>query len=479
VRASAVAERAGIPTATILSTWFLLQGRAVARGEGLSNLSIAEYPGVIMTDSQMDLSNKVEKTLVPNIIKGLTTSVGESVRPAEPETTSVVFEGTLDEIQELFIQNLWTDGLPIIPPTVDSVEEFLRFTPRSAGEVIGILPPEKRQATVWNVAVNGVMAGCRPEYMPILLAIVQAIAEPEFRIEDAGSTPGWEPLIILNGPIIKELHFNYESGVMRVGRQANTSIGRFLRLYMRNIAGSRIPPGDTDKGCIAYTFNVVLAENEDVVAELGWEPFSVERGFKPDENVVTVQSVVFTSPPTYTAGDTPYDHLETICEVIGRRTMAYWTPIAVHFGMFYPLLVISPSVAKVIAKGGVSKNDIRQYLHEKVKAPASLLEKMAWQTGLTSFSFRSKVEEGTAPKEYFESDDPHRLVPVFLRADWIGIVVSGDLGRNQCKGYVQNHEQGPPISKKIELPTNWKRLLAEARSRGTRGEGNQDGENGA
>ena len=126
---------------------------------------------------------------------------------------------------------------------MEKVDNFLKFMERQPGEIIGKLLPENREATVWNVAVNGVMAGCRPEYMPILLAAVDAIADPEFRIQDGGATPGWEPLIILNGPIIKQLGFNYETGVMRPGRQANTSIGRFLKLYIMNIAGLRYHPG--------------------------------------------------------------------------------------------------------------------------------------------------------------------------------------------------------------------------------------------
>jgi len=111
--------------------------------------------------------------------------------------------------------------------------------------------------------------------------------------------------------------------------------------------------------------------------------------------------------------------------------------------------------------GGWTKDDIRQYLYENVKAPAGLLEKFARQVGVSSFSFCSAVEAGTAPEKYCESADPSRMVPVFPRPDWIGIVVSGDPGRNQSKGYVQNHAQGPPVSKQIELPANWKQLLKE------------------
>lgn len=464
MRASVAAEKAGFPTASIVATAFLGQAQAVAEGQGMPDLAIAEYPGVPLTDSAGEVKKKSQQMLASSILTGLTTQsekAGLLGKAIEPQPKEIVFEGTLDEVNEVFTRNLWTDGIPVIPPTIDRVERFLRFTDRSPEEVIGVLLPENRQATVWNVAVNGVMAGCRPEYMPILLAVVEAIADPQFRVQDAGSTPGWEPLVILNGPIVKEMDFNYGSGAMRVGRQANTSVGRFLRLYMRNVAGLRIPPGQTDKGSIAYSFNVALAENEDAVAELGWQPFSADQGFKKGENVVTVQSVIAISPGTYSGGDKAEDHLETITEVIGRRTFGYWTFCGAAFGQFHPLLVISPSVAKVLARDGWTKDRIRQYLHQHAKVPAGQTEKFAWQAGLTSFSFCKAVEEGTAPKEFCESTDPDRLVPVFMRPEEIGIVVSGDPGRNQSKGYLQNHEQGPPVSKKVELPRRWKQLLLE------------------
>lgn len=431
----------------------------VAQHLGMRNIGIAEYPGVILTDSKEELQKKVEDVLVGNIIKALTTPISEEkVEPVEPSPKDVVFEGTLDDVQEFFNDNLWTDGLPIIPPTIERVEKFLRFTDRSPDEVIGVLVPENRQATVWNIAVNGVMAGCRPEYMPILIAVIEAIADPEFRLEDAGSTPGWEPLITLNGTIIKELDFNCGSGVMRVGRQANTSVGRFLRLYMRNVPGSRIPPGGTDKGTIAQTFNVVLAENEDAVTELGWETYGVDRGFKQGENIVTVRSVLFSSPPTYSAGTSAEEHLETITEVIGRRTASYWTGVSAHFAKSHPLLVMSPCVAKVIAKSGWKKDDIKKYLYQGAKTQAGMLEKFAWQAGLSNFSFSAAVKEGKVSKVYCESTDPNRMVPVFFGPEWIDIVVSGDSARNQSKGYINNQMQGPPISKKIGMPKNWEKI---------------------
>ena len=462
VRASAAAERAGIRSVSMVSSGFVRQARAIGQILGLPDLPLAEYPGVIMTDPAETFRRKVEQ-MVDQIVAGLAQPFAPAPKPPEPAPREIVFRGALDEVQEFFHQQLWTDGLPIIPPTLDRIDQFLRWTDRAPDEILGVVRPELREATVWNVAVNGVISGCRPEYLPILLAVVEAIAEPEFRLEDAGSTPGWEPLVVLSGPISQALDFNSGPGAMRVGRRANTSIGRFLRLFLRNVAGLRIPPGGTDKGTIAFTFNVALAENEDVVEELGWAPGGVDRGFARGQNGVTVRSVVSISPPIYVGGEHARDLVQTIAEVWGQGDCAYWSCTGMMFGKWHPLLVISPSIAQALARDGWTKEDVRRYLYEHVKIPAGLAEKYAWQIGLTRFNLGALVEEGLLPKTYAESADPGRLVPVFLRPEWIDIVVAGDPDRNQARGYVGNHEQGPPVSKPIVLPAAWERLLAARR----------------
>ena len=442
MRASVAAEKAGFPSVSIVLTGFLGQAKAVAQALGIKNIALAEYPGIVSMDSREELRRKVTDTVVTNIITGFTRQFEDAAEQVEPAPRDIVFTGSLDEVQEHFYKNLWTDGLPIIPPTLEKVDKFLKFTERQPGEIIGKLLPENREATVWNVAVNGVMAGCRPEYMPILLAAVDAIADPEFRIQDGGATPGWEPLIILNGPIIKQLGFNYETGVMRPGRQANTSIGRFLKLYIMNIAGLRTTPALTDKATIGRNFSVALPENEDVVAELGWESFSMSRGFHRDDNVVTVQSVVYETAPMATGGERAVDHLQTLCEVIGGN-MAPWTHVALNWGKFYPLIVISPGVARFIAKEGITKKDIQQYLYDHTMVSVKSMERLAHHGGLTSFNVSKLVADGIAPKEYAITNDPERLVPVFLRPEWIGIVVSGDAGQKPLPGLCAEPRTGP------------------------------------
>lgn len=448
MRASLVAEKAGVRSVSIITGGFERLARRTMEILGVRNMALAVYPGTIMTDTNGELSNKVETVLVDQVLEGLTTQLEVVEKQVEPGPREVVFAGTLDEVQEFFTKQLWTDGLPIVPPTIKRVKEFFKFTDRSPEEVIGILGPENREATVWNVAVNGVMAGCRPEYMALLVATVEAIADPEFCIYEAGGTPGWEPLIILNGPVVKELDFNYGAGVMKVGRQPNTSLGRFLRLYMRNIPGLRIAPGMFDKGTIGYTFNVALAENEGAVAELGWKCFSVERGFQRGENVVTVQSARAITAPIY-CGNTAADCAEAIAEVFGT-TCSYSVHLSLKYRNFHPLLIISPSIARVLARDGWSKDKLRNYLYENCKITAGALDRWLWRIGHTDFTV-ANLTEGDHP-----GTDKSRLVPVFRR-EQIGIVVAGDPDRNQARGYAPNSQ--PPVSKKVELPKRWPDLL--------------------
>jgi len=434
LRAAAIAERAGLPSVSIVTTPFRAQAAVVAKGVGMPELPIAEYPGVPMTDGSAAVRAKVE-ALIDEIVGGLARPVTVVAAPTEePALRDIVFRGTLDEVQERFYRNLWTDGLPIVPPTLWRVERFLAEVDRDPAEVLGCLAPENRAATVWSVAVNGLMAGCRPEYMPVLVAIVEAIADPEFRVHDAGSTPGWEPLVIVSGPVARALDLNHGQGAMRVGRQANASIGRFLRLYLRNIAGLRIPPGAGDKGSIAGTFHVALAEDEEAATAMGWPTFGEDAGFARDESAVTVQSVVSVSPPIYSGGTRGLDHVQVLAEVFGDECR-YWSFTGLKYARWQPLLVLGPSIATVIAEDGWSKDDVRRYLHEHVTIPARQVERYAWHLGSTAFSLGA--------------GDPERAVHVFHDAASIGIIVAGDPGRNQSKGYCNNHLQGGRVSRRV------------------------------
>ena len=317
---------------------------------------------------------------------------------------------------------------------------------------------------MWTVAVNGVMAGCRPEYMPVLIAVVEAMADPKYRIQDAGSTPGWEGIIILNGPITEQLGFHYKEAVLRPGYQANTSVGRFYRLFCRNVA--RLLPGTSDQAMFGQPFRPVLPENEEVCAEIGWKPLSVLRGFETNENVVTILSVRAMSDPVATTGEGAAHHLGYIVDWVKRMVEPYRTlssaGIESTAGIESNLLIVSPVVAAVLAAGGYSKEDVGQYIHEHAVVPAHEFEQNNEWVNNRPFDLCEAVKKGILPEEWCESADPNRMVPLMRPStDWL-IVVSGNPGRNRSLVCRQNTEQGWPVSKKIELPANWDQLVKHA-----------------
>lgn len=455
MRAASAVETAGVPALVLISSGFIRQARAIGRSLGIEHVWVAEYPGVIPNDSDEVFYEKARTSVVPSVFEGFARLADgfeieeASSAPAEPARRAVIMSGTLNDVQEYFDDRLWSDGLPVVPPTIEAVEEFLTYTDRDDGDSLGVILPSQREATVWSVAVNGVMAGCKPEYMPILMSIVEIICDPQWRIEDAGCTPGWEPLVVVSGPLVEALDFNSEGGLMRVGRRANTSIGRFARLYMRNVAGLLTNPGDTDKAAIGRTFNVALAENDSGTLGAGWNPDRVDVGFGMSDTVVSVQSVVGISGPAYTGG-TAEDQLEVLTR-FAKDTIGPWGFTHILFRASSTLLLMSPSVAKSFSEQGYSKRDIQRYLAEHVTMEADVLEKFGTMTRGNPYTFAEMVEAGRIDEKFALSDVPDRHLPVIADEHEVRIVVAGDPGRNQNRFYANNHAQGLPQYRRVEV----------------------------
>ena len=193
--------------------------KAASQGLGYPNVAVAPVRGHPGLQSKEVLQQNVRERTLDGVLNALFKMPAAATVGGEPGVRDVICSGTFDEVNEYFLQHELSDGLPIVPPTLEKVEAFLRHTDRKAGDVLGVMLPDNRAATVWSVAVNGVMAGCRPEYMPVLVAAVEAMVDHDYGVEHSGNTPGAETLIILNGPIIRQMGFNFEQGVMRDGFQ--------------------------------------------------------------------------------------------------------------------------------------------------------------------------------------------------------------------------------------------------------------------
>jgi hypothetical protein len=454
-------EKAGFPTSSLVCEGFLGQAAATSVGLGMANLPVAMIPGHAGTQSAEELRANVRNVTAAQVMANLLNQPAEQALDAEPGMREIVFRGSFEEVDEYFHQREWSDGLPIVPPTVEKIEAFLSYADRDPDESLGTLLPANRAATIWTIAANGVMAGCKPEYMPILVALVEAMADPLYGVEHSGNTPGADTLITLNGPIIKQLGFNYTQGALRDGFKPNTSVGRFWRLALRNIAG--FLPHKTDKGTFGSTFRVVLAENEDAVAQAGWHPHSVDMGFAAGDNTVTVSRHTGSNVIATVTGSTPEQLMEYIADSVAR--MNGWELIFTvgtsALGATRPVLVLSPILAQTIARGGWSKDDVKRYLFEHARVPAWRVEAITdkW-TDHPIGSLKQQAYLGRIPQVFAESDDPNRLVPIVFGPDDFMVVVSGDPLRNNAYTFTQNGYLGFPTAKKIALPKNWDKRIA-------------------
>jgi len=455
MRVCVLAEREGIPSAALVSEGFRRQGEAIAAALGLATDVIARYPGVVLTDGLDTFHAKVEETMVPDVIARLRRveagTASTAAAPAEEEfdPRRVVFTGTLDGVQRHFDGLGWTDGLPVVPPTLPTVERFLANTPRPAEDVIGVLLPANREVTVWTVAVNAALAGCDPALMPLCVAAAEAIADPLFGIEHAGATPGWEPLAIVSGPDSAALGFNSGQGALRYGVRANATLGRFVKTFMRNCAGIAAP---MDKGTFGGPMQVALAEDEAATRDVGWPALREEQGFGAADTSVTVMSVIGFSLPIYSEGDGPEPHLRIIAEHI-EGVSGHWSQLGLTHKNWRPLLIMTPAIARVFADAGMGKDDIRRDLGDRARVPLSRWTNYTTQIGISAeWLAEALADPSIARAAYNESTDPDRPVPVIPYPERLSIVVAGDPARNQSKYYVNNQLHAPQVAKKVQWP---------------------------
>jgi len=452
LRASVAAESAGIPSATLVCESFMTLSKAASQGLGYPNIAVAPVRGHPGLQSKEALQQNVRELTLDGVLNALFKMPAAATVGGEPGARDVICSGTFEEVNEYFLKHELSDGLPIVPPTVEKVEAFLRHTDRKADEVLGVMLPDNRAATVWSVAVNGVMAGCRPEYMPVLVAAVEAMADHDYGVEHSGNTPGGDNLVILNGPVIKQLGFNYTQGVMRDGFQANTSVGRFWRLYLRNVAG--FLPHKNDKATFGNTWRVVVAENEDVVSKIGWTPNCTDYGFAAGSNALSVGRYTGGNHISSVSGSTPEELMPYIADAVVRQ---YSWQIMFSVGQGYdtlrPLLLLSPIIAETIAAGGWSKEKFREELFKQARMPARMFEKILrdW-TQKPTWNLTEEYQAGRIPKMFCESADPERMVPLVWKPTDFQVVVTGDLGRNSIYVFAHNGVLGFPVCKAIKMP---------------------------
>jgi len=255
---------------------------------------------------------------------------------------------------EFCFQQGWTDGLPVVPPTPDRVSAMLEAARLEPSQQVAFITNRAVSVTAEKVAVNAVMAGCKPEYMPIVVAAVEGIGDPTWSYHGPGtSTGGAAVLMIVNGPIARELEINAGDNLFGPGWRANLTIGRALRLVMRNVCGSL--PGLLDRGTLGHPGKVsyVIAENE---ADSPWAPLHVERGFRPEQSTVTVMAAESPHQFYNQLSNTPEGVLTTLADAMRLGGSAGRQPQYV--------IVLAGEHMRTIGHGGWGKKKIRQFLFE-------------------------------------------------------------------------------------------------------------------
>ena len=266
--------------------------------------------------------------------------------------------GDDDAIEALYARGV-TDGLPVVPPTLARVQAAVRASGRDGGELIGQVAPRLGRATVEKIAINAVMAGCRPEYMPVVVAAVEAICDPEFAlIGVSGTTDAVALLVIVNGPVRPALDVNCGAGVFGPGWRANATIGRAVRLVWANVGGA--VPGEISMSTFAQSgrFTYCIGEREE---DSPWEPLHVEHGCAAGDSTVALLAAEAPQVVVDARSRTAADLLTTVArsgEAIASTTVG---------GLGDTLLVIAPEHATTIAADGWSKATVREFLWERMR----------------------------------------------------------------------------------------------------------------
>jgi len=272
-----------------------------------------------------------------------------------------------DEALEAYHERGWTDGLPIVMPTGERIQAMIAASSLPGSTPVGVVPPRWAEATVEHIAINAVMAGCKPEYMPVLIAGIEAVCTDEFNIHGVmATTMGAAPVMIINGPIRHKLDMNMKLGALGQGNRANATIGRAIRLVLLNVSGAT--PGELDESTLGHPgkYTYCIAENEE---QSPWAPYHVRRGFDAGDSIVTAIPAEAPHNVNDHASTTGEGILTTIAGTIsqvGANTIYCNAPYFVAIG---------PEHAQTLHRDGLSIPNIQAELFERSKVHVSRVSK--------------------------------------------------------------------------------------------------------
>jgi hypothetical protein len=351
-----ISFRAGVQIVPTLLR--MVAGREVGRVFGWNRDEWRSFTGIadLGADLPANRPGCGSRTLDPGMPEKLAVRYGAArFRSRVLEVPSAV-----DAAEWCFEQG-WTDGLPVVPPTEERVYAMLRGTRRGAEEVLGAIPPNFAECTVEKAAINAVMAGCKPEYLPVVLTAIEAALAPQFGLHGIlATTNAVGPVIMVNGPIARAIGMNAKGNALGQGNRANASIGRALQLVVRNVGGGR--PGEIDRAVFGNPgkYSFCFAEDE---SDARWESFAVERGFPPQASTVTLFPGDGVNPVIDHVSRRPEDLLKTYAGCL----RALYNPGQVNDVAAF--LVVAGEHAQVFHEAGWSKARLKEALAERLWLP--------------------------------------------------------------------------------------------------------------
>ncbi|MEE3333774.1 MAG: hypothetical protein VZR54_05785 [Ruminococcus sp.] len=309
------AEYAGIPAVVVGAEAFVPQIESTGYNRGVPVVRTAAYPGAFANDTTEEQQRKAREVLYPQIVTALTTQLTqeEADRIAGAvggvNYDDIIFTGSHERCQQFYEVYEMSDGLTIVPPTRDKVDYYMQYTTYAATDIVNMrngevqdVPPANKKIYAYQVAVNAIMAGCPPEYMPLCIAITRCFANGNF-YKSLASTHGWTPYVLVSGPIARQLGFSYKDGM--INKEANKLLGRFVSLAMLNLAGYKIK--ENRMGTFGYMLPFAFAEDEQACINIGWNPYHVEKGYDLNTSVITCGSTLTWGNPVDIGDNTPSD----------------------------------------------------------------------------------------------------------------------------------------------------------------------------
>ena len=419
-------EKLNIPTLFLVAPGFEHDAESAAKGYGMPTLRSLLIPGFVWGQpgerkiplakaSFADMINALTRPLTPEEAKPKPI-VKEVLKPVKITTEG--YELTVEKFNQLFLENQWGDGLPLLPPTKEAVKWMLTGTSRSPEEVIGKVAPKNGIATIEKIAINAVMAGAKPEYLPVIIAAMEGLADKAYDLVHPQISMGqFNWAIIVSGPIGEEIGMNSSTGFLGHGWRANNTIGRAVRLSLINLGHTW--PGVTDMARVGrqsahtlYTF----VENQKFSP---WPPYHVIQGYKPEDSYVTVSTIGGYGAWTVTAiggvGWTAEMQLdEVIKTILSRRDAVFaqykpevWVPYALPYKYIF---VIPPELAQRYQKQGFTRESLRQYIYEKTSIPYEELSPKEIK------GIQGKIELSIKGEGVYSQRIPPELIPVFKEA---------------------------------------------------------------